>query len=116
MANSEQGTLIVKLPEQSGTGKKGVWVKQEFVIETNDQYPRRVCISVWGDKVDLLDKFKEGDAMIVHFNPESREYNNKWYTELKAWKFEQAEAGVKKESTVEKTGLNLDEEESDLPF
>lgn len=119
MANSEKGTLIEKLPELSGTGKKGVWTKQDFVIETTDQYPRKICLSVWGDKVDLLDKFKVGDTMTVHFNPESREYNQKWYTELRAWKFEGGEAGDKKEpkAKVEKTGLNLvDDTDEELPF
>jgi len=80
------GKLIKKLPEQTGEGKFGKWIKQDFIIETTDQYPKKVCFSTWGDKTDILKKFSEGDTITVSFNPESREYNEKWYTDLRAWK------------------------------
>ncbi len=80
------GKLIKKLPEQTGEGKFGKWIKQDFIIETTDQYPKKVCFSTWGDKTDILKKFSEGDKITVSFNPESREYNERWYTDLRAWK------------------------------
>ncbi|MCF6183782.1 MAG: DUF3127 domain-containing protein [Bacteroidales bacterium] len=81
-----KGKLIKKLPEQTGEGKFGKWIKQDFVIETQDQYPKKICFSAWGDKTDILKKFSEGDNITVSFNPESREYNERWYTDLRAWK------------------------------
>lgn len=45
------GRIIQLLPLQTGQGKNGVWKKQDFVIETDGQYPKKICISAWGDKV-----------------------------------------------------------------
>jgi hypothetical protein len=42
---------------------------------------------MWGDKIDQF-PVKEGDAVTVHFDIESREYNGRWYTDVKAWKIE----------------------------
>ena len=88
------GKIIQLLPAQEGQGKNGTWKKQEFVLETGDTYPKKVCIAVWGDKIDIK-SFKMGDAVDVSFDVESREYNGKWYTDVKAWK---VVAGKQKDS------------------
>lgn len=80
--------LIKLLPEQSGEGKNGRWVKQDFIVETMEQYSKKVCISVWGDKTDLIKTQNPGDVLKISINIESREYNEKWYTDIKAWKIE----------------------------
>ncbi len=82
------GKLHSKLPQQTGQGKNGAWVKQDFIIETQDQYPRKVCISLWGDKVRDLDPVQPGETLKISINIESREFNGKWYTDVKAWKLE----------------------------
>ena len=79
------GKLIKILPLQTGTGKNGVWKKQEFIIETSGQISRKVCFSLWGDKIDQA-RLGEGEQFEVSFDLESREYNGRWYTEAKAWK------------------------------
>ena len=87
------GKLIQKLPLQSGVGKTGTnWQKQEFVIETVETYPKKICANLWGDKVDVLQSINIGDQVIMSFHVESREYNGKWYTDVKAWKLETAVA------------------------
>ncbi len=90
------GNLIQKLPMQSGvsasTGKN--WQKQQFVIETVEQYPRKICAMLWGDKADLLNQFNIGDMVKVSFDVESREYQGRWYTDVKAWKIEAASAAM----------------------
>lgn len=87
------GKLIKLLPEVSGQGKNGTWTKREFVIETTgEQYPKKVCISAWGDKADALRNVKPGDEIKVSFNIESREYNERWYTDIRAWRIERAAA------------------------
>jgi hypothetical protein len=78
------GNIIHILPAQTGQGKNGPWKKQEFVIETTDSYPKKVCLAAWGDKVDL-GSYKTGQSVKVSFDVESREYNGKWYTDLKAY-------------------------------
>jgi Domain of unknown function (DUF3127) len=79
------GKIIQLLPAQEGQGKNGTWKKQEFILETADTYPKKVCIAVWGDKIDVK-SFKPGDAVDVSFDVESREFNGRWYTDVKAWK------------------------------
>lgn len=73
---------------ESGTGKNGEWSKQTFSIETEGEYPKLVVFSAMGKTLEYLSKFKVGQTAKVSFNPESREYNGKFYTDLKAWKIE----------------------------
>jgi hypothetical protein len=82
------GKLIEKLPQQSGQGKNGTWVKQEFILETQDQFPKKVCIALWGDKVRDIDSITIGETLKASINVESREFNSKWYTDVKAWKID----------------------------
>lgn len=89
MAMELKGRVIQLLPLQSGMGKKGQWRKQEFVVETQSQYPKKVCLSIWGDKIDQFG-ITEGDEVNVAVDLESREYNGKWYTEARAWKVEKS--------------------------
>jgi hypothetical protein len=84
------GRIIQKLDLQKGTSAKGEWKKQEFIIETNDKFPKKVCISGWAEKVDDLNRFNINDAVRVSVNVESREYNGKWYTDVRFWKIEGA--------------------------
>lgn len=79
------GKIIQMLGVQTGQGKNGTWKKQEFILETNDTYPKKICIAVWGDKIDMS-QFRIGDPVQVSFDVESREYNSRWYTDVKAWK------------------------------
>ena len=85
------GKITHVLPEKSGTSARGPWRKQEYVIETPGEYPKSVCFMVWGDKIDDF-KITEGQEITVHFDLESREYNGRWYTDVKAWRVEQAGA------------------------
>jgi hypothetical protein len=86
------GKVIKLLPLQSGTGRNGTWKKQEFILETSAQIPKKICFSLWGDKIDQF-SLKEGEDYEVMFDLESREFNNRWYTEAKAWKVARKTAG-----------------------
>jgi len=108
------GTLLQLLTPQTGTGKNGQWKKQEFIIETTDMYPKKICLAAWGDKIDIT-KFSLGQTVKASFDVESREYNGKWYTDVKAFnlqpvgkndKSEDGDAGVKV----------IDINDDDLPF
>lgn len=81
------GKVTQILEEQSGSGKNGPWRKQEFILETQEQYPKEVCIVQWGDKIDEFN-VQEGETIIAHVDIQSREYNGRWYTDVKAWKIE----------------------------
>ena len=82
----------MKLAVQSGRSAKGDWAKQEFVIEYQEgNFPTKACFSVWGaDKVKDLERYNVGDQIKVAFNISSREFNGKWYTDLRAWRISPA--------------------------
>lgn len=77
-----------------------IWHKQEFVIKTEGNYPTEICFSVWNNTVEMLSRCKVDDRLIVKFNPSSREYQGKWYTELTAWSVVVDFSNVKKQATV----------------
>ncbi|MCH5691076.1 DUF3127 domain-containing protein [Niabella sp. W65] len=81
--------LVQILPLQKGQGKNGEWKKQDIIVETGGQYPKKVCISIWGDKINEK-ALQIGNTLNISFDVESREYNGRWYTDVKAWKVEAA--------------------------
>ncbi|MBL7742276.1 MAG: DUF3127 domain-containing protein [Chitinophagaceae bacterium] len=111
--------LIQLLPLQTGTGKNGQWKKQDIIVETDGQYPKKVCISIWGDKINES-VLKVGSSLKIDFDVESREYNGRWYTDVKAWKVESAgnaasaEANTTKEDDFHNTSFTSSDD--DLPF
>ena len=121
------GKIIEVLEEKSGQSSKGGWRKQEYVLETQDQYPKKICFMVWGDKIDDFG-IKQGQDLEVSIDIESREFNGRWYTDIKAWKVNQKGSGggvssppASSENATplpEQEPLGLDEESNvdDLPF
>lgn len=73
------GTIIELLPMQSGTSKAGKeWKKQEFVLETQGQYPKQVCITLFGNKLDELGSHLQvGNVVDVDFDLSSTAWTNK---------------------------------------
>lgn len=85
------GKIIFDLGENGGTSKAGnVWKKREYVLETLDQYPKKVHFDFFGDKADQY-KLNIGDIIKLSFDIESREYNGRWYTSIRGWKSEPAD-------------------------
>ncbi len=79
------GKLIQLLPEVSGESARGPWVKGGFVIETDGDYPRKVAFVTFGEeRVAMAKNIPMGSPVQVTFNPESREFNERWYTDLRA--------------------------------
>jgi hypothetical protein len=83
------GRLFKVLPAQTGEGKNGTWRKQDIVLETDGQYPKKIVITVWGDKLNHL-PLNIGDMLTADFDIDAREYNSKWYNDLRAWKVSSA--------------------------
>lgn len=91
------GKIVQVLIEQSGNGRNGVWRKKEYILETGGNYPKKVCFTVWGDKIDQFN-IQEGNQVNVGIELESREYNGKWYSDIKGWKVDkQGEAATSAE-------------------
>jgi len=89
-----QGKVIKVLPSQSGSGAKGPWTKHEFVIETEGQYPKKICLQMFSKGESTL-QVTEGDTIKASVNLESREYNGKWYSNISAYKLEVTAYGAK---------------------
>jgi hypothetical protein len=79
------GKIIKILPAASGTSARGEWKRQDFILETQDQFPKKVCISNWNDKVDI-NNIPQDTIVTASVNIESREFNERWYTDVKVWK------------------------------
>ncbi|MBN2805219.1 MAG: DUF3127 domain-containing protein [Prolixibacteraceae bacterium] len=87
MSMDVKGKVTHILPVQSGVSKAGKeWSKQEFVIESEEQFPKNICFTLFGDKLSLLNGIKPGMQVEVFFNVESREFSGKWYHNINAWK------------------------------
>lgn len=112
-------TLIQLLPLQKGVGKNGEWKKQDIIVQTEGQYPKKVCISIWGDKINES-VLQVGKQLNISFDVESREFNGRWYTDVKAWKVEQAATASGGNSYSDPppsdTYSDISENADDLPF
>lgn len=110
------GKIISQLPEVGGNSKTGnAWRKQEFILETGGQYPKKVCVALWGDKIDQFG-LKVGEQVTLGIDVESREYNGRWYTEIKAYKVDRTAGGVSPASIPEVDTFYSESEEDKLPF
>lgn len=83
------GTVTKLLPKTEGTSAAGKqWAKQEFVLTTQEQYPKTICFCILGQ--GRIDNFSvnEGETLLVSFDINSREYNNRYYTDVNVWNIE----------------------------
>lgn len=88
------GKIIAVCPQQGGTSKAGKeWKSQTFVLETEEQYPRKVAFELFGNKLDEFGGACQMGAKVnVSFDIESREFNGRWYTSVRAWRVAAGEA------------------------
>ena len=93
------GKIIAVLPIASGEGRNGMWRSQDYVLETADQYPKRVCFNLFGDKIDQF-PIAIDDQVNVSFDIESKEYNGRWFTNIRAWKVDKNSSSAGTGSSV----------------
>ena len=88
-----KGKINQILRVDSGVSKAGKeWKKQEFIVETDDQFPKQVCFTLFNDKISLLEGLNAGEDVNVSFSVESREFNGRWYHNINAWKIDRTAA------------------------
>ena len=86
------GKIIQVLPVQEGIGKNGnPWKVQPYVLETLDQYPRKVHFEVFGEDRIKQNPCELDQLVTVSFDIESREFNGRWYTSIRAWRIQQGD-------------------------
>ncbi|WP_424036563.1 DUF3127 domain-containing protein [Prevotella histicola] len=89
-----QGKVIAVLPVREGTSARGPWKSQEYVIETHDQYPKKMVFNVFG--ADRIDQFaiKAGEEVMVSFDIDAHEYNGRWFNNIRAWNIQRVDAAA----------------------
>ena len=117
-----KGKIIEILPEKSGQSANGEWRKQEYILETDTSYPKKICFMAWGDKIGEFN-LQQGENVEVSVDLESREYNGRWYTDVKAWKVSRDSAGADDAySNIEQSRNEIENEtklslgDDDIPF
>ena len=89
------GRVIAVLEPKGGTSRNGnEWKVQEYVIETHDQYPRRMCFDVFGDDKIKQFNIQVGEELNVSFDIDAREWQGRWFNSIRAWKVERVGAGT----------------------
>lgn len=84
------GKVIAVLETQSGTSSRGnSWQKKEFVIETQEQYPKKACFTLF-NKVEICPNV--GEVVTVSFDMDAHEYKDRWFNQINAWKVDRAQA------------------------
>ena len=73
--------ILIDKPESI---KNGEFTKQNVVIETEDSYPKKICLVSWNNRI-TIENFKVGDKVSAKIDIQSREYNGRWYTDVKVW-------------------------------
>ena len=71
-----------------GTSARGPWRKQDLIIETDEQYPKTVCLTCWINQIDEIQNMVPGQLIKAQIDISSREFNGKWYTDVRVWRFE----------------------------
>ena len=86
-----QGKVIAVLPERSGVSARGEWKAQSFVIETHEQYPKKLCFDVFG--ADRLAQFniQSGEELLVSFDIDAHEYQGRWFNSIRAFDVRQVD-------------------------
>lgn len=120
------GKIIAVLEARGGTSKAGnEWKMQEYVLETHEQYPRKICFNVFGaDKIEQFN-IQAGEEMTVSFDINAREYNGRWYNDIRAWRVERGTAPTPSAPMdapqvsapkISAADFNTQNEADDLPF
>ena len=122
------GKVIAVLEPRGGVSKSGnEWKVQEYVIETHDQYPRRMCFDVFGaDKIQQFN-IQVGEELNVFFDIDAREWQGRWFNSIRAWKVERVSAAQQmppmdapfppmNAAPAAPVGFAASDEKDDLPF
>src|SRR5574344_1249063 len=89
------GKIIAVLAPKGGVSKVGnEWKSQEYVIENHDQYPKKMCFEVFGaEKIDQF-AIQLGEELTVSFDIDARQWQDRWFNSIRAWKVERVAAGA----------------------
>lgn len=120
------GKIIAVLAERGGVSQRTgtEWKAQEYVLETEEQYPKKICFDVFGSDKIANFAIKIGDKLTVSFDIDAREYQGRWYNSIRAWKVERVTEQQPVQptdvpfppSSAEPIDFSSNDSKDDLPF
>jgi len=89
------GRVIAVLEARSGLAKTtgNPWMTQDYVIETHEDYPRRMVFNVFGEEKIKQLNIQLGEEINVFFDINAREYQGRWYNDIRAWRVDRVTPG-----------------------
>ena len=106
------GRIIAVLEPRGGVSKSGNnWKVQEYVLETNEQYPRKMCFDVFGE--DKIQQFniQAGEELTVSFDIDAREWQGRWQSQPADYSFPPVSS-----APVPPADFSATDDKDDLPF
>ena len=82
-----EGKVLQILQPTKGTSSRGEWQRQEVIFEMTQEFSRKVAVTFFNKPADV-EKLRVGESYIVSVNIESREYNGRWYTDVREWRIQ----------------------------
>ena len=80
-----QGKVIAVLPKRSGISQRGEWRSQTYVIETQEQYPKKMAFDVFGGDRIVNFGIHLGEVIDVSFDIDAHEYQGRYFNQIRAW-------------------------------
>lgn len=120
-----KGKIIAVLPQKSGVSKAGKeWQSQEYVLETSDQYPKKMCFTVFGGEKIAEFNIRIGEVVSVHFDVDAKQWQDRWFNSITAWKVDRdattqayANAPVNRQTpSAQPAPMFSEAQKDDLPF
>ena len=89
-----QGKVIGVMDPRSGESARGKWMSQDYVIETHDNFPRKMVFNIFGE--DRIKQFniQAGEEIVVSFDIDAHEYNGRWFNNIRAWNIQRVDAAA----------------------
>ena len=76
--------VIEVFMEQSGENNGREWIRGGFAGSVLEDEKRSLAFSTFGRKrTTIVNSLRIGDVVVVDYQPESRKFMDKWYTELR---------------------------------
>lgn len=82
------GKIIQILPERGGVSQRSgsEWKVATYLLETMEQYPKKCAFEVFGSDRIASFNIQVGQMLTVSLDIDAREYNGRWYNQVRAWK------------------------------
>ena len=103
------GKIIAVLPPKQGVSQStgNAWMCQDYVLETQEMYPKKVCFNVFGaEKIQEMN-IQLGETLTVSLEINANEYQGKWFNQVRGWKVVRVPAQGQQQAQVPPQGCQV---------